>query len=112
MRYRFYREHKFVSTALNDLERQIAKTDFCNVDEVVLAQQNFAALTQMLKHHARYEDEKIHALLRVKNSHVQTHVERDHVEQQAHMDAIAEMFNDIAHEIEREKKLRKAMRSM
>jgi len=28
MRYQFYREHKYVSSALNDLERLIARTDF------------------------------------------------------------------------------------
>ena len=66
MRYKFYREHKYVSAAVNDLERLIAKTDFRASSEVEKIKKEFDALVQMLKGHAHYENETLHELLRKK----------------------------------------------
>jgi len=64
MRYQFYREHKYVSSALNDLERMIAKTDFRDAQELILVRQAFQSLSEMLRGHAQYENERLHALLK------------------------------------------------
>lgn len=78
VRYKFYREHKYVSFALNDLERQIAKTDFRALKEVEKVKTEFEAVVQMLKGHARYENDSLHALLRKKQSALYEHTEADH----------------------------------
>jgi hypothetical protein len=78
MRYQFYREHKYVSFALNDLERRIAKADFRVFKEVEKIQSEFKAIVHMLKSHAQYENSSLHELLRKKQSIVYEHVESDH----------------------------------
>ena len=78
MRYKFYREHKYVSFALNDLERQIAKTDFRVLQEVEKIKIEFEAVVQMLKGHAQYENSSLHELLRKKHSPVYESAEADH----------------------------------
>jgi hemerythrin-like domain-containing protein len=80
MRYKFYREHKYVSAAVNDVERLIAKTDFTKRDQVEQAKNEFDALIKMLKGHAHYENETLHELLRQKGSAVYKHVEQDHIQ--------------------------------
>jgi len=78
MRYKFYREHKYVSFALNDLERHIAKTNFRALKEVKKIKSEFEEIVQMLKGHAQYENNALHELLRKKHSPVYVHVEEDH----------------------------------
>ena len=82
MRYKFYREHKYVSVALNDLERLIAKTDFKDFSQVKKVEEEFDTLIQMLNGHAHYEDKTLHKLLQEKASLVYKHIEEDH----KHMD--------------------------
>ena len=60
MRYRFYREHKYVSAAVNDVERLIAKTDFRDHAEIVKAKAAFDGLVQKLQGHAEYENNVLH----------------------------------------------------
>jgi hemerythrin-like domain-containing protein len=78
MRYKFYREHKYVSFALNDLERLIAKTDFRTKAEIEKVTQEFDSIVQMLKGHAHYEDNSLHILLKKKNSKIYLQIEEDH----------------------------------
>lgn len=85
MRYQFYREHKYVSAAVNDLERQIARTDFSNLQEVQAVAHEFQELAEMLKSHAHYENEKLHSLLEQRGSLVHKHVENDHAHQDEHL---------------------------
>lgn len=89
VRYKFYREHKYVSFALNDLERQIAKTDFRALKEVEKVKTEFEAVVQMLKGHARYENDALHALLRKKQSVVYEHIEDDHQQYDAVLDDLS-----------------------
>lgn len=96
MRYLFYRAHKYVSAALNDLERLIAKTDFRNERQLNTVDQEFKALAGMLKGHAEYEDVKLHALLKKKNSNVHKHIEEDHGHQDEQLHAIQELVNHIS----------------
>lgn len=78
MRYKFYREHKYVSFALNDLERQIAKTDFRVFQDIEKIKSAFEAVVELLKGHAEYENSSLHELLRKKQSPVYQRVEADH----------------------------------
>lgn len=80
MRYKFYREHKYVSAAFNDLERLVAKTDFRVSAEVEKVRQEFDALIQMLKGHAAYEESVLHELLRKRGSAVYREIEAEHGE--------------------------------
>jgi hemerythrin-like domain-containing protein len=77
-RYRFYREHKYVSFALNDLERLIAKTDFRASSQVEKIEQELSSIVEMLRGHAHYEDSKLHALLREKGSALFQKVQNEH----------------------------------
>ncbi len=95
MRYRFYREHKYVSASLNDLERLIAKTDFCQPTEIARVADSFRNLTEMLQGHAQYENEKLHTLLKSKGSHIFDHVEADHVQQDQQLDELEHMIAAI-----------------
>jgi hemerythrin-like domain-containing protein len=95
MRYKFYREHKFVSAAVNDVERLIAKTDFSVPVEVAKVRHAFDGLVGMLKSHAHYENEVLHQLLKKKNSAVYEHVELDHEEYEAQLADLENRLNKV-----------------
>ena len=95
MRYRFYREHKYVSAAVNDLERLIAKTNFKEHCEIDTVKKEFEALVQMLKGHAHYENETLHELLRKKDSAVYKHVEADHVQYDQQLKDLENRLNKV-----------------
>lgn len=95
MRYQFYREHKYVSSALNDVERLIAKTDFRSNDETINAQIAFQELSEMLESHAYYENEKLHTLLSNKGSSVHLDAENDHKSQDEAIAKIRSLFHQI-----------------
>lgn len=78
MRYKFYREHKYVSFAVSDLERQIAKADFRALQDVEKIKIEFEVVVEMLKGHAQYENSSLHELLRKKQSPVYEQAEADH----------------------------------
>lgn len=80
MRYKFYREHKYVCAAINDVERLIAKTDFTNALEREKAKEAFIALLPMLEGHAEYENSRLHKLLRDRGSSIYEHIEEEHAE--------------------------------
>lgn len=82
MRIKFYREHKFVSAALNDLERLIAKSDFRKNDQIGAARKAWNELAGMLQDHAKYEEERLHSLLERKGSvaHLQAHDQHEDME--------------------------------
>jgi len=107
MRYQFYREHKYVSSALNDLERLIARTDFCDLDALEEVLGAFLSLSEMLKGHAEYENNRLHSLLKQKNasSSIYEHIEEDHAEQDRQLLEIAAIIRVISQEAEREKKI-------
>lgn len=78
MRYRFYREHKYVTYKLYQLEAIIARTDF-NIDTQIAKVRNALAALETLMHgHAMHEDQNLHELLRKKGSHVHLAIELDH----------------------------------
>jgi len=91
MRYKFYREHKYVSAACNDLERLVAKTDFRVRADVEKVNQEYCALVHMLKGHAYYEDTVLHELLKKRASPVYAKIEADHHE----LDAVFAHLEDL-----------------
>jgi iron-sulfur cluster repair protein YtfE (RIC family) len=78
MRYKFYREHKYVSYRFDELERLIARADFRRNEELDRVKQAFEELIELLEAHAHYEDTALHVLLKQKNSDVYKHIEQDH----------------------------------
>ncbi len=107
MRYRFYREHKYVSSALNDVERLIAKADFCDVKSVEEVRNAFCMLAAMLSAHAEFEEQRIHRLLKLKNSSIQNAAEQDHAEQEESLRAISAMIDDLMEDGEESDKIEK-----
>lgn len=107
MRYKLYREHKYVSSSLNDLERLMARTDFCDFAALEEVERAFRALAEMLKGHAQYENERLHPLLKQKNSPLSacTHIEEDHAMQDKQLVEIEDMIRGIFRESEMEKKI-------
>jgi len=105
MRYKFYREHKYVSAAVNDVERLIAKIDFRKQDEVAKVKQAFDALIHMLKGHAHYENETLHELLRKKGSEVYKHVEQDHVQYEQQIADLEERLKKVMESSEPEEQV-------
>jgi hemerythrin-like domain-containing protein len=95
MRYKFYREHKYVSAAVNDLERLVAKTDFCIRADVEKIKKEFNMLIQMLKGHAEYENETLHELLKKKGSAVFKQVEEDHERYEQQLADLESRLNKI-----------------
>ncbi len=94
-RYRFYREHKYVSFVLNDLERLIAKTDFRIASQVEKIEQEFDAVIEMLRGHAEYEDSKLHPLLQKKGSSIFQEAQEDH----QHHDALFQNLQQLLEQI-------------
>lgn len=94
-RYRFYREHKYVSFALNDLERLIAKTDFQVSSQVRKVEQEFSAIVEMLRGHAHYEDSKLHTLLREKGSALFQRVQCEHEQHDTVFQTLQQLLDQI-----------------
>lgn len=102
MRYKFYREHKYVSYALNELEREVAKADFTDPKQVQEINKQFGEVVQMLNGHAEYEDTCLHVLLKKKNSPVYEHAEEDHEHLEETFNNLQEMLTTLLSENEQQ----------
>ena len=78
MKYRFYREHKYVSYAVSELERLIAKTDFRDAVQIDSVESELKNIEDLMTGHAEWEESSIHELLRKKNSAIHQLIENDH----------------------------------
>ncbi|TXG76913.1 hypothetical protein E6Q11_03835 [Candidatus Dojkabacteria bacterium] len=96
-RYKFYREHKYVCAAINDVERLIAKTDFASAAQVARVKEAFEALVSMLKSHADYENSRLHRLLRERGSDIYRHAEEEH---HAYEQKLRDLNNRLARVLE------------
>ena len=105
MRVKFYREHKYVSAVLNNLERLIAKTDFRKDTEIEVARKEWKEISDMLKEHARYEEEKLHSLLEKKGSMVCRQAQGQHEEMDAIFPRVDALFEAVIKEENQEKKV-------
>lgn len=105
MRVKFYREHKYVSAALNDLERSIAKVDFRKNRQIEEAKREWDEISSMLQGHAEYEEEKLHSLLEKKGSKVHLLAHHQHEEMDSAFPKISLLFDMAIKEEEQEKKV-------
>lgn len=105
MRVKFYREHKYVSAALNNLERLIAKTDFRKNAEIEKAKAEWVDVSGMLQGHAQYEEEKLHSLLEKKGSRVHLLAHDQHEEMDAAFPEIDSLFNTAISEENQDRKI-------
>lgn len=97
VRYKFYREHKYVCAAINDVERLIAKTDFTSAAQTAKVKEALGALVPMLQGHADYEKSRLHRLLRERGSDIYRHAEEDHC---AFDQALDDLNNRLARVLE------------
>jgi len=67
----------------------------------------FVSLSEVLKGHAEYENDRLHALLKQKNSSssIYAHIEEDHAAQDRQLLEIEEMIRGISQESEKEKRI-------
>src|SRR5579863_2316611 len=77
-RYRFYREHKYLSYLLFELDKLIATIDFANNAQINKVKNALAAIEEMIKSHAAHEDKAIHELLKKKGSLLYKLIETEH----------------------------------
>lgn len=92
MRYRFYREHKFVTSFINDVTRLIASTDFSDDAATAVVRERMGQVLTMLEYHAEHEDTAFHTLLVEKGSTVHQSCEADH---KAHVERFSALRNAI-----------------
>lgn len=105
MRYQLYREHKYVSAALNDVERLAGKTDYYSAVQTARLVKEFSALADMLKAHAEYENTSLHELLKKKNSPLFHQIEKDHEGQDQNLDALQKRLIRIENAMKKEEKV-------
>jgi len=82
MRIKLYREHKYLSFALSELERLIAKTDFTDDAAIDRIQSEWQCVREMLEGHAYHEEHNFHALLEKKGSTIHHEAHNDHEHQE------------------------------
>lgn len=78
LRYRFYREHKYLSYEISKLERFIARVNFTDVAQVKSLKQKFEGFMDLMQGHAEHEDNAIHSLLKDKNPKMYEGITLDH----------------------------------
>lgn len=95
MRVKLYREHKYVSFALNELERVIAKADFTDDAAIVHIQSEWQRIREMLEGHAYHEEHNFHALLEKKGSTIHHEAHNDHEHQEETLKSLQYLLDAI-----------------
>lgn len=95
IRYRFYREHKYVCYMLSELEKTIAKTDFRNPTQIQTIKNQLNNIEDLMTGHAEWEESSIHELLRKKQSSIHELIENDHKEHAEQFKKLKEMLSAI-----------------
>jgi len=96
MRYRFYREHKFVIPFINDVTRLIARTDFQDEEQLKVVRERVNNVIGMLQGHAEHEEKAFHLLLEAKGSTVHQSIMKDHADHARLFDHIEASLKDIS----------------
>ncbi len=91
-RRRLYTEHKYVTYTLSEFSRFVAKTDFSNNDQIGEVKEKFGGVKGLMHGHAAHENERIHELLRRKDSHVQDSIETEHAGHDSTFDSLDEIL--------------------
>ncbi len=79
MRYRFYREHKYINYMLFELERFIAKADFNSKSQRDALREELITLEKLFEEHTDYEEKSLHSLLKARGSSAYENIEIDHI---------------------------------
>lgn len=95
MRVKLYREHKYVSFALSELERLIAKTDFTDNAAIDHIESEWQGIREMLEGHANHEEHNFHALLEKKGSTIHHEAHNDHEHQDETLKNLQHLLNVI-----------------
>ena len=95
MRVKLYREHKYVSFALSELERLIAKTDFTDDAAIAHVESEWIRVKEMLEGHAYHEEHNFHALLEKKGSTIHHDAHSDHEHQEETLKHLQDLLNAV-----------------
>lgn len=95
MRAKLYREHKYVSFALSELERLIAKTDFADPAGIVHVESEWQRVKELLEGHAYHEEHNFHALLERKGSTIHHEAHNDHERQEETLKNLQRLLSAI-----------------
>lgn len=95
MRVKLYREHKYVSFALSELERLIAKTDFTDDAAIDHLQSEWQRIREMLEGHAYHEEHNFHALLEKKGSTIHHEAHNDHEHQEETLKNLQNLLDTV-----------------
>lgn len=95
MRIKLYREHKYVSFALSELERLIAKTDFTDDAAIAHIQSEWQGIREMLEGHAYHEEHNFHALLKKKGSTIHHEAHNDHEHQKETLKSLQHLLDAV-----------------
>ena len=95
MRVKLYREHKYVSFALSELERLIAKTDFTDNKAIAHIKSEWQRVKEMLEGHAYHEEHNFHALLERKGSTIHHEAHKDHEHQEETLKNLQRLLDSI-----------------
>jgi DUF438 domain-containing protein len=93
MRVKLYREHKYVSFALSELERLIAKTDFREDAAIEHLQKEWQSIKELLQAHADHEENHFHALLEKKGSTIHHDAHHDHEHQEETLNTLQSLLD-------------------
>ena len=91
-RRKLYTEHKFVTATLEDFARKVAIADFRDNEQIGNVKTGFENVKGLMHGHAAHENERIHALLRKKGSHIQDGIEADHAGHDATFQTLDELL--------------------
>jgi len=101
LRFRLYREHKYLFSVFTQLLQKLAGLDLLDRQAFKEFKLEFKHLADLLTAHAQYEDGRIHALLKAKGSCITDIAETEHREQHRFLE---QMANDLE-VLEKEKSL-------
>ncbi len=93
IRYRFYREHKYLSFMLSEFERLVAKTDFKDQSQVDTLLNKLDGIEDLMKGHAEWEESAVHELLKKKNLTIHLDIESDHKDHNIKFEKMREILN-------------------
>lgn len=94
-RYRFYREHKYLSFLFFDLERACATFDFSCPEAQACLVEKFEGMRTLLQAHAQHEAHAIHALIKTKSFEQYQSIEAEHHAQDKQLTHLFNLLTEI-----------------
>ncbi len=98
MRYRLYREHKYLVAFFSKTLQECGCLDFSSQKSIEALKESLAQLFALLNAHAEHEDTRIHTLLKVKGSTVVDKAESEHEQHHNIYDVLNEQLQAISTE--------------